>query len=126
MLSPITGFLVSAGLSERRARQLAVGLVILLVLLALWIAKLIYDRTLIAQHDANQAIETVTADRAADAQAATERRTDDARLEAEADALEKVTENVSINDPRAARRAFYECVRLQQEARKLGRLTPAC
>lgn len=126
MLSSVAGFLVSAGLSGRRARQLAIGLIIILVLLALWIAKLVYDRSLIAQHETSQAVKAIHADRAADARAATERRTDDARLQAEADAFEKVTQNVSIADPRAARRAYYECIRLQQSARELGRFTPAC
>lgn len=126
MLSIIAAHFVSAGLSERRARQLSIGLIIMVGLLALWLAKLAYDRSLISHHDASQAAETARADRVADAKAATQRRTDDARLEAEADALEKVTENVSIADPRAARRAYYECVRMQQSARELGRLTPAC
>ena len=126
MLSAIAAYFVSAGLSERRARQLSIGLIVIVGLIALWLAKLAYDRSLISRHDAAQAVQTATADRAADAKAATQRRTDDARLEAEADALEKVTENASNADPRAARRAYYECVRLQQSARELGRLTPAC
>lgn len=126
MLAAIASFFAAHGLSEPRARQISIGVVILCVVLGLWLAKLFYDRAVIDRHDANQAVEVERADRAADAAAATQRRTDDARLEAEADALEKVTENVSINDPRAARRAYYECVRLQQEARKLGRLTPTC
>lgn len=126
MLAPIARLLVTAGLSEKRARQLAIGLLILLAIVGIWIVKAAYDAALIDRHDAGRALETERADRAADAQAATLRRADDARLEAEADALEKVTENASIADPRAARRAFYECVRLQQAARELGRLTPAC
>ena len=126
MLAPVISFFVSAGLSQRRARQLAVGLICLLVLLALWLAKLAYDRSVISRHDAGQAAATAQADRAADAQAATQRRADDTRLSAEAAALEKVTENVSSADPRTARRAYYECIRVQQAARKLGGITPAC
>ena len=126
MLAPVISFFVSAGLSERRSRRLAIGLIALLVLLGLWLAKLAYDRSVISRHDAGQVAATAQADRAADAQAATQRRADDTRLSAEADALEKVTENVSSADPRTARRAYYECIRVQQAARELGGLTPAC
>ena len=122
----LLSWLVSNGLPESRARKVATGLPILLVILLLWLGKLAYDRSLISRHDASQAAETASADRAADATAATRRREDDARLEAEADALEKVTENAALSNPRAARRAYYDCVRLQQQARQLGRLTPAC
>lgn len=76
------------------------------------------------RNDDGQAVATAQADRAADAAAATRRRADDARLSAEADALERITENAA--DPLAARRAYHVCVRLQQQARAAGRLTPAC
>ncbi|RSU57214.1 hypothetical protein [Sphingobium yanoikuyae] len=122
----LTSFLVSAGLSDRRARQLAIGLVLILLIIGVWIAKLIYDRRVIANHEAGSAAVQAQADRAADAAAATVRRTDDARLQAEAEALEKVTENAIKSDIGAARRAYYDCVRLQQQARSAGRLAPAC
>ena len=38
MLGSIAAFFVSAGLSERRARQLAVALIVIVGLLALWLA----------------------------------------------------------------------------------------
>lgn len=126
----IASFFIRAGLPVRRARQLAIGLLIALAIAGLWIAKLAYDRRVIATHDAASAVTQSRADRAADAQAATRRRTDDARLEAEADALEKVTEDAMHDaisaDPRAQRRAYYDCIRLQQQARAGGHLTPAC
>jgi C4-dicarboxylate-specific signal transduction histidine kinase len=123
----IASWFVTAGLSQRRARQLAFGLLALLLLIGLWLGKLLYDRALITRHDAVAAAVQATADRAADASAATRRRTDDARLEAEADALERITDNEMVAaDPLAARRRFYDCVRLQQQARAAGHLTPAC
>jgi hypothetical protein len=76
------------------------------------------------RQDDGQAVATVQADRAADAAAATRRRSDDARLAEEAAALERITENEA--DPVAARRAYLVCVRLQQQARAAGNLTPAC
>ncbi|WP_303763476.1 hypothetical protein [Sphingobium yanoikuyae] len=122
----LTSFLAGAGLSERRARQLAIGLVLVLLILGLWVAKLLYDRRVIAAHDAGSAAVQARADRAADAAAAATRRTDDARLKAEADALQKVTDNAIKSDIGAARRAYYDCARLQQQARSAGRLAPAC
>lgn len=117
-------WLIASGLPERRARQLAIGLLVLCLIVALFIGKLLYDRALIARHQASDVAIQAQADRAADTAAATQRRTDDARLSAEADALERITENAA--DPLAARRAYHLCVRLQQQARASGRLTPAC
>lgn len=127
MIGAIAAWFMSAGLAERRARQLAVGLLIILAIVLLWLGKTLYDRAVIRRHETGQATATAQADRAADAQAATQRRTDDSRLEAEADALERITANeVDATDPMAARRAYYACVRLQQQARARGDITPAC
>ncbi|HEX7821063.1 MAG TPA: hypothetical protein VF463_10640 [Sphingobium sp.] len=126
MIVLIARFLIAQGMPERRARQLAIGVLIVAVLIALWGAKRAYDGSVIERHDRGQAVEVERADRAADAGAAVQRRTDDARLHAEVAALEKVTDNASLHDPVAARRAYYQCVRVQQDARKLGRLTPPC
>lgn len=61
----------------------------------------------------------------ADEQASETRRDDDARLNREQRELEKVIEDAESNgiDPR---RAYYECISLQQAARKAGRPAPAC
>jgi hypothetical protein len=126
----IAAFFIRAGLPARRARQLAIGLLIMLAMVGLLIGKLAYDRRVVANYDARTVAVQARADRAADATAATRRRSDDARLEAEADALEKVTEDATHNaisaDPRAQRRAYYDCIRLQQQARAAGHLTPTC
>ena len=120
----IAAWFASAGLSERRARQIAIGVIVLLILAALWLGKMAYARALIARHEHAATPEQLRDDRAAAAVAATRRRADAARLEAEADALERITENAI--DPLAARRRYYDCVRLQQQARAAGHLTPAC
>lgn len=122
----LTAFLAANGLSQRRARQLSIGLLILIGIAALWALVAWRDARLVAAHDAGKVATTAQADRAADAAAATRRRADDTRLQAEAAALEKVTTDVPSSDPRAARRAYYDCVRVQQQARDAGRLTPAC
>ncbi|EQB32027.1 hypothetical protein [Sphingobium ummariense] len=128
MIGAIAAWFMSAGLPQRRARQLAVGLLIIAAILLLWLGKALYDRAVIRRHETGQAAATAQADRAADAKAATQRRADDARLEAEADALERITDNEvdATVDPLAARRAYYSCVRLQQQARARGDVTPAC
>lgn len=123
----IVAWFASAGLSERRARQMAIGLIAVLIVAALLLGKLAYDRALIARHDSAATADQLRADRAADAKAATRRRADDARLEAEAGALERITDNEMVAaDPLAARRLYYDCIRLQQQARAAGQLTPAC
>ncbi|MFB0874589.1 MULTISPECIES: hypothetical protein [unclassified Sphingobium] len=121
----LVALLARSGLPQRHARVIAIGVLVATLMLALWLALAIRDRRVIARHEAGAAVAQARADRAADAQAATRRRSDDARLEAEADALEKVTDN-AIDDPRGARRAYYECLRVQQQARRAGHLTPAC
>ena len=123
----LSSFLVGAGLSQRRARQIMIGLVLVALIIGLWIAKLIYDRRVIAAHDAGNVAAQAQADRAADGAAATRRRADDSRLQAEAATLERITNNeVDAQDLLAARRAYYDCVRLQQQARAADRFTPAC
>jgi hypothetical protein len=127
MIGALAQLFAGIGVPARMTRLLAIGALVVLAFVALWIALSIHDRRVVAEHEAAAAAEATTADRAADAQAATRRRTDDARLEAEADALEEVTENeMDAADPLAARRAYYDCVRVQQQARAAGRLSPAC
>lgn len=121
----IASFLAANGLPDRWARGIAIGFLIALVIMALWIGKIAWERSVIARHDNAVALEQAREDRAADAGAAAARRRDDARLATEKSALEKVTAHAS-DDAGAARRAYYECVRLQQQARRDGRVPPAC
>lgn len=128
MIGAIAAWLASAGLPPRMSRWVAIGVLVAVLMVGLWAALSWRDSRLVARHEADAVAAQARADRAADADAATRRRSDDARLEAEADALERITENVSIDprDPRAQRRAYYECIRVQQQARAAGRLAPAC
>lgn len=105
---------------------LAIGGLVLLLAAGgvLWGLKALYDHNVIAAHDARQEAATTKADRAADANAATERRADDNRLQSEAAELGKVT-NDAQND-RDRRVARQRCIRLQQSARAAGRQSPAC
>jgi hypothetical protein len=126
MIAALARFAVSLGVPQSLARIAAILTVILVVVAALLLAKAAYDSRLIAGHDTAVAAQDATDARIADGNAATRRRSDDARLDAEADALQKVTDNAPAADPLAARRAYYDCIRVQQDARAAGKLTPAC
>jgi hypothetical protein len=96
-------------------------------LLLLALATCARDRRLIANHDALRDAALAEAARAADARAATARRADDGRLANETTQLNEVLAHApSADPPSAARRAFYECVRMQQAARAAGAPAPAC
>lgn len=128
MIGALASLVAGLGIPQRLARIAAIALLVVALLLALWVAKQIYDRNLVARHVATDAVVQSQADRAADAQVATQRRADDARLRVEAQELERVTADemdatLEISD---ARRRYYDCVRVQQQARARGDLTPAC
>lgn len=128
MIGALARLVAGLGIPQRLARIAAIALLVVALLLALWVAKQIYDRNLVARHVATDAVVQSQADRAADAQAATRRRADDARLRVEAQELERVTADemdatLEIGD---ARRRYYDCVRVQQQARARGDFTPAC
>lgn len=109
------------GPKASKAMALA-GLIVLLVA-GFFIAKALYDRSVIKQHDANQRADTAIADRQADGNAAVQRRADDARSATESQQIQEAIHEAGP-DPIARRRAYYECVSKQQAARKRG-LAPA-
>jgi hypothetical protein len=87
-------------------------------------AKAIYDRTIIKNHDTAQQLKQERVDHKADNQAAEQRRADDAREAQERRQLEEASKNGQT--PTDRRRAFYRCLRLQQQARDSGKPSPAC
>jgi len=115
------------GIPERLARIGLIVLALLLLVVGLGVAKCSYDRDLVAAHDAQRDARLAEDARAADANAAEARRVDDARLSSESIQLDKVTANASLDQPISpARRAYYDCIGLQQAARAAGRPAPAC
>ena len=111
-----------------RFAHFAKPLLCLVALLALagliWGGIKLHDRNVIKTHDAGQAAVTAIADRKADTTAAVERRADDARTADEKTQLEKAQANAPTDlDRRLAR---MRCIRLQQDARRLGKQSPAC
>ena len=117
---------MKAGIPERFARATVIALGVILLVLALGIAKCRYDSALIADHDAARDLSLSEGARAADANAAETRRADDARLSAESFQLNEVVTHAEPAPLSDARRNYYSCLRVQQAARAAGRPAPAC
>lgn len=113
------------GIPERAARIALIALAVAILIAALGIAKCRYDRTLISGHDAARDVSLAEGARAADGNAAETRRADDARLSTESVQLNEVIAHAPLAPVSDARRAYYDCLRLQQAARASGRPAPA-
>lgn len=112
------------GVPEKFAKPLIVILAVGL-LFALIIGGIkLHDRGVIEQHDAKREASQAKDDRIADNKAAEQRRVDDARIVKENEELKNV--QTTIADPVERKRRFYECIRLQQAARRNGQQPPAC
>lgn len=108
----------------RFAKAAIVATLIVLLIALLALGKCAYDKSIIDRHEAKQEAATAKADRRADTKAAEQRRADDNRLTSESDQLEKAQANAKTDlDRRLARN---RCIRLQQAARRDGKLAPAC
>lgn len=118
----LTGAAKLVGLRFARPAVIAAGIALLLALLSL--GKCAYDRRIIERHDTRQALDQSEADRKADQKAAAQRRADDTRLNVEANELERITDNATSDMDR--RLARHRCIRMQQQARRDGRVAPAC
>ena len=110
-MNPIALLMRVTGLSK----VAVIGGLVTALILALGLAKCAYDRSIIANHEANQDAANTKADRKADSKSAEQRRADDARLATEKSDLERITGN-EAQSPADRRRAYYECVRRQQAA----------
>lgn len=119
-MNPISFLMRVTGLSK----VLVTGGLIAALILALGLAKCAYDRSIISNHDAKVEAAAARADQRADTRAADQRRADDARLTTEAQELGRATENAPSDEAR--RLARHRCLRLQQAARRDGKLSPAC
>jgi uncharacterized membrane protein YccC len=107
----------------RKAAVIGAGAVLLV--LAIFAAVKIHDHGVIATHEAKQDAANAKADRQADAKAAEQRRTDDARTTEESQQVKEAVNDARSQgrDPRAA---YYKCVELQQRARAAKLVVPAC
>lgn len=106
------------------ARPAVYATLVILLICLLGVGKCTYDQRIIEQHDTRQALKQSEADRKADQVVAKQRRSDDARIIQEAEELERITENATNDMARQLDR--HHCIRMQQQARRDGRQSPAC
>jgi hypothetical protein len=109
----------------RASKALVIAGLITLAVAGFFIAKALYDRSVIEQHDANQRADTAIADRKADGNAAVQRRADDARAATESQEIKEAIHEAGP-DPAARRRAYYDCIVRIQAARRDGKQPPSC
>lgn len=120
----LLSLIMGAGVPAKLARPVLYAIAAVMLLGALWGAKCAYDKRVIATHEAKQEASTAKADRKADTNAAEQRRADDSRIVNESDQLGKAQANAKTDlDRRLARN---RCIRLQQAARRDGKLAPTC
>jgi hypothetical protein len=112
------------GMPERGVKIALIGLAIIVAVISLGIAKCTYDRGVVDKASSKQAAANARADRKADAGAAVQRRSDDARLAQESQQLGKAQSHAQTDLDRRLARA--RCVRAQQAARANGGQPPAC
>lgn len=112
------------GVTERAVKIALIALAVIAAITALGVAKCTYDKGVVERASSKQAASNATADRKADAGAAEQRRTDDARLTQESQQLERAHANAQTDLDRRLARA--RCLRAQQAARANGSEPPAC
>jgi hypothetical protein len=125
MITTLISTMIGWGVPAKFAKPL-LALVAFLSLIGLFFgAKALYDRSVIAKHDLKVEAQQAKDDKKADNKAADQRVKDVTRLEQEQKELERViiSHNASADD---RRRAFYRCLRLQQDARSHGKQPPTC
>ena len=130
MIAFLATFFLNRGASPKNARGYAWAILIVGAVLLLWGAKAMYDHSVIANHDAKTEASAAKADRAADQKAAVQEQKDNQRRDFETDQLMKAIDNApkdpAVPDALEQRRAFYRCLRLQQDARANGLKPPTC
>lgn len=108
-------------------RYVLIALVVLGILVLFvggCVAKRAYDRGVVDDARLKDNLEAVEGQAEADAVAADARLDDAVRALDEQREIEEVIADAT--DPADARRAYYRCVRLQQQARAAGRPAPTC
>lgn len=125
MIPALISLITGLGVPAQLVKPLLAVIGALLILGVLWGGKCAYDHHVIAAHDAKQAAATANADKAADDHAGDQRVIDATREQNEATQAQEAINEAKRNgaDPR---RAYYDCVRKQQSARRAGQPSPDC
>lgn len=118
----ITAIATRTGLGRTAIKLIGLGLIVL----AIGIAAAAIKRDIITTHTARQDAATARADRKADAAAGEQRRTDDSRAQTEIEALERIKPDAPFVPVSADEQRRFDCIRLQQQARRERRQPPGC
>ncbi len=121
-MNPIALIMRLTGLS----RAFSIAVLVVTLLAAAGAAKALYDWSIIAKHDAKVSAKVQAADTKANAAADKARVKDSARTATEAAQLEGIRNENATAPVSDARRARLECIRLQQQARKISDQSPTC
>ncbi len=119
------GWIITKGIPPKSARFFAYAGLALILLAAMGMMKCAYDRNLIRNHDSKREATIAKADRKADANAAEQRRVDDARAVTENQEIKEAV-NDAVSEGRDGRAAYYSCIKLQQAARRSNLPPAAC
>jgi uncharacterized protein YpuA (DUF1002 family) len=112
-------------IGPKASKAIVIAGLVLAALALFFIAKGLYDRSLIEGHTAEQRAEAAEADLKATEKAGEERRVDDSRLAAEGQQIKEAITNAGPSQA-DRRRAYYDCVKLQQSARARGQPPADC
>lgn len=110
---------------ERFRKAFGVAVILVGIVVLISVGVMLHDRRVIKNYTNAQGAKTAKADRKADNTAAEQRRVDDKRSIDEAQEVKEAINEAKAEgrDPRAA---YYECVRLQQSARREHKPSPNC
>lgn len=125
MVSFLVGLALKVGVPQRFAKVAVIVSLFVLAVGAFALLKSCYDSSVIEEHDAERTAEIAKADLKATEKAGEERRADDSRAVAEGQQIKEAITNAGPN-PIDRRRAYYDCVKLQQAARARGQPPADC
>lgn len=124
-MGTLIAWVISMGVPQKIAKPLIFVIGLIMAAGLLFGLKSCYDNSVVekARVEGNAKVQTNT--NAANEKSSDQRATDTARQQIEQQEVKEAIEDAKANgrDPRAA---YYECIRLQQQARKAGRPAPAC
>jgi len=125
MITAFTALLAKSFIGPKFAKAAAfgiIGLAVVLLAFGLWTC---IKGNIISEHDMKQDAKVVAKTNKSTGKAIEERSSDTNRLDKERSETRKAVDHAKASgrDPRAA---YYECVRVQQQARQAGRPTPTC
>lgn len=124
-MGSIIAWLIAKGVSQKLARPLAYGGLILILLAAFSVAKCSYDRSVIEKHGAREEAKQSKRERKADDNLNQQKRQDEQAAEERKREIDDATSNLPDQAP-SARQRSRACIELQRQAKAAGRNPPAC